>query len=146
MKKYKQLNYEERVSIKIGLFHNMSIREISRMLKRNPSTISREIKRGITIDGTYFAESSERLVRQRKLNDKRKRIMSNPIIFDYVKCRLKNKQSPAIIQQDIERDIGFKIGKDAIYEYIYRFKYDEWFKYLTRKKKYNYKKRKEREK
>ena len=64
--------------------------------------------------------------------------MDNPIIYDYVKCRLKNKQSPAIIQRDIERDIGLNIGKDAIYEYIYRFKYDEWFKYLTRKKKYNY--------
>ena len=33
------------------------------MLKRNPSTISREIKRGITINGTYFAESTERLIR-----------------------------------------------------------------------------------
>ena len=66
--------------------------------------------------------------------------MDNPIIYDYVVCRLKNKQSPAIIQRDLERDIGLKIGKDAIYEYIYRFKYDEWFKFLTRKKKYNYKK------
>ena len=64
--------------------------------------------------------------------------MDNPIIYAYVECRLKNKQSPAIIQRDIERDVGLKIGKDAIYEYIYRFKYDEWFKYLARKKKYNY--------
>ena len=54
--------------------------------------------------------------------------------------QIKKKLSPAIIQHDIERDIGFKIGKDAIYEYIYR--YEEWFKYLTRMKKYNYKKNK----
>ena len=135
MKKYVQLNYEDRIAIRYGLFHKMSIREISRMLGRSPSTISREIKRGITIEGTYFAESTERQLRQKKLNDKRKRIMDNPIIYAYVECRLKNKQSPAIIQRDIERDVGLKIGKDAIYEYIYRFKYDEWFKYLTRKKK-----------
>ena len=51
--------------------------------------------------------------------------MDNPIIYDYVKCRLNNKQSPAIVQKDIERDIGLNIGKDAIYEYICRFKYDE---------------------
>lgn len=146
MKKYEQLNYEERVAIRYGLFKKMSIREISRMLRRSPSTISREIKRGITIDGTYFADSTERQIRQRKLNDKRKRIMDNPVIYAYVECRLKNKQSPAIIQRDIERDIGLKIGKDAIYKYIYRFRYDEWFKFLTRKKKYNYKKNKGKKK
>ena len=56
MKKYKQLNYEFRIAIRYGLFKNMSIREISRMLGRSPSTISREIKRGINMDGTYFDE------------------------------------------------------------------------------------------
>jgi len=146
MKKYKQLNYEERIAIRYGLFKKMSIREISRMLKRSPSTISREIKRGITVNGTYFAESTEREMRQRKLNDMRKRKMDNQLVYAYVECRLKNKQSPAIIQRDIERDIGLKIGKDAIYEYIYRFKYNEWFKLLTRKKKYNYKKYKGKKK
>ena len=146
MKKYVQLNYEERVTIKIMLQQGYSIQAIAKHLGRSPSTISREIKRGITIDGTYFADSTERQLRQRKLNDKRKRKMDNPIIYDYVACRLRNKQSPAIIQKDIERDIGQKIGKDAIYEYIYRFMYDEWFKYLTRKKKYNYKKNKGKKK
>ena len=146
MKKYVQLNYEERVTIKIMLQQGYSIQAIAKHLGRSPSTISREIKRGITLDGTYFADSTERQIRQRKLNDKRKRKMDNPIIYDYVACRLRNKQSPAIIQRDIERDIGLKIGKDAIYEYIYRFKYDEWFKFLTRKKKYNYKKNKGKKK
>ena len=146
MKKYVQLNYEERVTIKIMLQQCYSKREIAKYLGRSPSTISREIKRGITVDGTYFAESTERQIIQRKHNDKRKRKMDNPIIYDFVACRLRNKQSPAIIQQDIEKDIGLKIGKDAIYEYIYRFKYDEWFNFLTRKKKYNYKKNKGKKK
>ena len=39
------------------------------------------------------------------------------------------------MENDIEHDIGLRIGKDAIYEFIYRFRYIEWFKYLTRKKK-----------
>lgn len=146
MKKYVQLNYEERVTIKIKLQEGYSIRAIARYLRRHPSTIKREIDRGITHNGTYFAESTERQIRKRKANDKRKRIMDNPVIYAYVECRLKNKYSPAIIQQDIERDIGLKIGKDAIYEYIYRFRYEEWFKFLTRKKKYNYKKNKGKKK
>ena len=145
MKKYKQLNYEERVSIKVALYNKMSIRDISRMLKRSPSTISREIKRGITIDGTYFADSTEREIRQRKLNDKRKRIMDNQAILDYVKCRLKNKQSPNVIHHNIEQDIGFKIGKDAIYEFIYRFRL-EWIEYLKRKHKWRNKMKKNKAK
>lgn len=146
MKKYVQLNYEERVTIKILLQQGNSKRAIAKYLGRSPSTVKREIDRGITFNGTYFAESTERQLRRRKLNDKRKRKMDDPVIYAYVECRLKHKISPAIIQRDIERDIGLKIGKDAIYEYIYRFKYDEWFKYLARQKKYNYKKNKGKKK
>ena len=51
--------------------------------------------------------------------------MDNFAIYSYVACRLKNKIAPAIIQPDIERDIGLKICKDAIYEFIYRFRYIE---------------------
>ena len=65
MKKYKQLNYEDRIAIRYGLFKNMSIRKFFRMLGRNPSTVSREIKREITVDGTYFAESTERELRRK---------------------------------------------------------------------------------
>ena len=68
-------------------------------------------KKGITINGTYFAESTERLVRQRKLNGKRKRKMNNPSIYNYVLEKLKDKQSPHIIQNDIRKDIGLQIGK-----------------------------------
>ena len=133
MKKYKQISYEERVTIKICLWKKMSIRSIAALLGRSPSSVSREINRGITLNGTYFAESTERLVRQRKLNDKRKRKMNNFEIYNYVLQKLKDKQSPHIIQHDIEKDIGLKIGKDSIYQYIYRFR-PEWINYLTRKK------------
>jgi IS30 family transposase len=120
----------------------MSINIIAKYMERSPSTISREIKRGITINGTYFAESTEREIRKRKLNDKRKRKMNNPITFNYVLEKLKNKQSPHIIQNDIKRDLNINIGKDAIYEYIYRF-HTDWMKYLTRKKKYKYRHKKD---
>lgn len=145
MKKYKQLNYEERVTIKICLWKRMSINEIARYIERSPSTISREIKRGITLDGTYFAESTEREIRRRKLNDKRKRKMNNPVIFNYVLEKLKDKQSPRIIQNDIKRDLDIDIGKDAIYDFIYRYK-QEWTKYLKRKHKWKNKMKKNKSK
>ena len=120
MKKYKQLNYEDRIAIRYGLFKNMSIREISRMLGRSPSTISREIKRGITMDGTYFAESTQRLINKRKLNDKRFRKGKIPIVHEYIKQKLKDKQSPRQIQNRILEDTGYYLGKDAIYDHIYK--------------------------
>ena len=70
MKKYVQLNFEERVTTKIMLQQGCSIQQIAKHLGRSPSTISREIKRGITVGGAYFAESTKRQIRQRRLNDK----------------------------------------------------------------------------
>ena len=63
----------------------MNVRNIAALLGLRPSSVSREIKRGITLNGTYFAESSERLVRYRKLNNKRKRKMNNIEIYNYVR-------------------------------------------------------------
>lgn len=71
--------------------------------------------------------------------------MNNPILQEYVFTKLKDSQSPHIIQHDIERDIGLKIGKDAIYDFIYRFRQD-WCKYLTRKHKWKHKKNKGKKK
>ncbi len=76
----------------------------SKGLNRSPSTISREIKRGITLNGTYFAESTERLIRQRKLNDKPKRKMNNKKLQEYAPTKLKDKKSPDIIAHSIEKD------------------------------------------
>ena len=120
MKKYKQLNYEDRIAIRYGLFKKMSIREISRMLRRNPSTISREIKRGISLDGTYFAESTQRMINKRKLNNMRFRKGNIPIVHEYIKKKLKDKQSPKQIQNHILEDTGYYLGKDAIYDHIYK--------------------------
>ena len=103
MKKYVQLNYEERVTIKIMLQQGYGIQAIAKHPGRSPSTISREIKRGITVDGTDFADSTERQLRQRKLNDKRKRKMNNPIIYDYAACRLKN--NPLQLSKEILKEM-----------------------------------------
>lgn len=134
MKKYKQLNYEDKIAIRYGLFKKMSIREISRMLGRSPSTISREIKRGISLDGTYFAESTQRLINKRKLNDKRFRKGEIPIIHEYIKQKLIDKQSPRQIQNHILEDTGYYLGKDAIYDHIYKTG-TELTELLTRKHK-----------
>ena len=53
-----QGSYEEICTIKLQ--EGYSIRAIARYLRRHASTIKREIDRGTTHNGTYFAESTER--------------------------------------------------------------------------------------
>ena len=43
--KYKHLTYEERVHIEQALTDNQSLKDISILLKKDPTTISKEIKK-----------------------------------------------------------------------------------------------------
>lgn len=42
---YTELSIEERVTVQVRRYHNLSQREIARVLGRSPSTISRELRR-----------------------------------------------------------------------------------------------------
>ena len=54
-----------------------SVRKIAALFGRSPCKAAQELQRGITLlTGTYFAESPERMLQQRKKD--------NPIFQDYV--------------------------------------------------------------
>ena len=55
---YKHLDLEERVKISVYLMEGYTPYQIARKLNRHPSTINREIKRGVCLKGKYFAQSS----------------------------------------------------------------------------------------
>ena len=71
---------------------------------------------------------------QNRLKKRRKRRADNPIINDYIEKSLKNKYSPAIISSQMQKDIGYHMGKDAIYDWAYRGN-PKLHQYLTRKHK-----------
>ena len=73
MKKYKQLNYEERITIAVLQREGKNQRAIAKYLKRSPGTINREISRGITSNDTYFADSSEKSVKENQMRNERER-------------------------------------------------------------------------
>ena len=60
------------------------------------------------------------MINKRKLNDKRFRKGKIPLVHEYIKQKLKNKQSPWQIQNHILEDTGYYLGKDAIYNHIYK--------------------------
>jgi transposase, IS30 family len=134
MMTYSHLNDKERHQMELLLEQGYSQRQTAKQLGRSPSTINREYKRGRQFKGHYLSDMTIRELNEKKQNLKRKRIADNPVISDYIEQNLKNKYSPAIISSQILKDIGYYIGKDAIYDWIYERESD-LTKYLTRKHK-----------
>lgn len=99
-KSYKQLSSEERGQIQSLYEDHYSIRAIAKRLARDPSTISREIKRGTVTQMSsygvytqrYFADSGQIQYEQRRLNCHRKSLLEhNPEFFNQLTTALKAK-------------------------------------------------------
>ena len=93
-KKYNQLRREERSEISILLGRGCSIREIAKVMKRSPSTISREINKnrrrkrasGGTVKGKYEAIVAQQkaYVRRRRSKYQGKKITENKELKEYI--------------------------------------------------------------
>lgn len=63
---YTELSIEERATIQVGQYKDLSQREIARMLGRSPSTISRELRLNELITG-YSAHEAQLYTRRRRV-------------------------------------------------------------------------------
>lgn len=124
-KSYTRLTYKERVQIETFVRFNFSVSEIALKLERPKSTISREIKRGLSLPGEgYKAESAQFHAdfysRIRKVDSK---IRKNSKLRFYMFSRLKLGWSPEQIAErlklDYPRDTSMRISYESIYKYIY---------------------------
>ncbi|WP_125982759.1 IS30 family transposase [Loigolactobacillus iwatensis] len=97
---YKQLSSVERGQIQSLYEEHYSIRTIAKRLSRDPSTISREIKRGTVTQMSsygvftecYFADTSQIQYEQRRLKCHRKSMLAhNPEFFKQLEIVLKAK-------------------------------------------------------
>ena len=132
-KGFKFLSSAEREIISILTAQNCSIRHIATVLERSPSTVSREFKRPETVmhKSYYYAVSTIENIRKKKLNMRKTRICDNRTIREYIVKKLKLGWSPEIISNTIFVDIGYSIGKDAIYDFVYKGN-NHYAIYLTR--------------
>jgi transposase, IS30 family len=133
-KHYNQLTDKDRHQLELLIEQGKSKVEIAKILNKDRSTIHRELQRGCTFKGKYLSEMTIRKRCKEKLNQHRRRKADNPIINDYIEKNLKNKYSPAIISSQMLKDIGYYMGKDAIYDWAYRGN-PKLHQYLTRKHK-----------
>lgn len=129
---YRQLSQVERDRLSIFKAEGKSIREIARLLNRNPSTISRELKRNAPPirSGRYLPHKAQCRADARKANAHRRIRLRDPHLRAYVRRQLKRGWSPERIAGRWRR-LGHSISHEAIYQWIYA-KARDFRKFLPR--------------
>lgn len=135
MKKYKHLNLEERERIFGFRQKGLSLQDIAKLLNRNVGTISRELGRHTKYGKPYLPCKAQREAERIGLKQRRRSALKNPIVFLYVRTKLRNELwSPEIIAGRLPIDHpGESICFETIYRYIYlnpRTKRDRLWQYL----------------
>ena len=139
-KKYYQLNQFERDRLEAMLSAGLKQSEIAKVLRRSPSTISREIKRNklkkngkIKFKGEYKASAAGRKARFKKKYAKYrgKKINENDELKKYIIEKLKQGYNPDEISGRMRINAEkFYVSKTAIYEWLYSIYGQRYCKYL----------------
>jgi IS30 family transposase len=129
--KYQHFTIEEREKIQEMLWEKQTVREIARTLSRNPSSVSREIRKNILSWNSHYAprKANERALENRKHRGRTDRL-KNENIRQYVVAHLKKHWSPEQIAGKMKEDIDEKISHEAIYQYIYAQIHRDGYGYL----------------
>lgn len=144
--KYRHLTEQDRIFLRIMLDKNYPKSKIAKILKVNPSTIYREVKRNScthwhTKEKFYWSN-----IAHRKYLKRRKRglkLEQYPKLRDYVHAKLKAGWSPYQIEGRLKRENNgqCQLSHESIYHYIYSDTNRRYlfYKYLRRKHAYRLK-------
>ena len=139
--KYSHLSLEEREEIAIGLEKGLKQYEIAKLLNRDPSAISREIKRNIFILNyvVYRAHVAQRRADRRNRRSHKRRRIPNKRLRRFICNHLKNGYSPEIIAAEAaKKNIKWQTNYETIYQWIYNDRKD-LIPFLTRSHKKRWK-------
>lgn len=121
-KTYNHLDEYERDIIAVLKSEGRTLREIARALKRDPGTLSRELKRNAPpINTGYYLghQAHARAVERNRRSRKYKRLR-NDLIRHYVEDRLRVGWSPELIAGRLPfLHPGLSISHEAVYQWIY---------------------------
>jgi IS30 family transposase len=128
----------ERQQLEYWLRSKQSLRNISKLIRRTHTILSREIRRNGTNRKRYRADSAQRLFEKRKHCRHRGKLDKFPELKAQVVEGLKNEWSPDVIAGKLKQDKEMKqtISHESIYYYIYNKagRFEGWYKYLRRGK------------
>jgi len=132
--KYHHLNLEERERIYALKEKGLSLRDIAKKLKRNVSTISRELKRP-KYGKEYIPRVVQREVERIATRQRRRSRLKNHKVFLFVRTSLRDEGwSPEIIAGRLpHKHPGESICHETIYRYIYlnpKTRSEKLWKYL----------------
>ena len=119
MKNYKHLTEEERNQLVVFINRNKSLREIGRILRRNPGTISREIKRNKGSKRYRAHLAQERAVCNHHDTHKKQRLKCHALRLE-AEQMISNGWSPELIAGRLRKRADLPtITHEAIYQWIY---------------------------
>jgi len=121
MRKKPKLSLVEREKIYGWLQLGKSYRDIALHLGRDHTSISREISRNRNqLTGEYLPCRAQAKADKREIHQRRKAPLKNPLIFVYVRRKLRMGWSPETISGTLPLDHpGSSICMETIYQYIY---------------------------
>lgn len=115
---YHQLTYRERYLIGQHKSSGQSVRAIARMLRRSPSTISRELRRNAdSSDGYYRVDKADRYARARRWRS-RQGTQFEPGQVELVRELMGRKWSPEQISRRLRKQNRLNIGTTTIYRWL----------------------------
>lgn len=116
---HRQLTLEERYHIEVWFKEGCSQTEIGRRLRRNASTISRELRRNSVWKG-YAALRAQKTAHQRRIEKGERSRKIQGELKDLIEQKLKLSWSPEQISGRLELERGIRITHETIYQHVLR--------------------------
>jgi transposase, IS30 family len=116
------LSADERETIGLEHAAGKGVREIARLTGRHPSTISRELRRNVSVKRPrrYRPRLAQYKAEQRARRPKPSKIAANPRLREQVQQRLTDKLSPEQISADLREQFPDDADMQVSHESIYR--------------------------
>jgi transposase, IS30 family len=120
---YTHLSAEDREPLRLGLAHGHSLRTMATVLRRAPSTVSRESARNTTRGRPYRACTAQVQAAARAGQPRRPRKLLDPWLWQYVQTQLTQGYSPEQIAGRLRRaypdDMRKHLSTETIYVGLY---------------------------
>ena len=117
------LSVDERETLSLGLAQGYSVRTMATVLRRAPSTVSREQARNVARGHPYRACTAQRLAVARARRPRRPRKLLDPWLWQYVRTHLVQGCSPEQIAGGLRRaypdDMQKRLSTETIYAALY---------------------------
>lgn len=115
---YRHMSAEERETLSLGLAHGDSLRAMAAVLRRAPSTVSRELARNAR-RAPYRACTAQTLATARARQPRRPRKLLDPWLWPHVRTQLAEGCSPEQIAGRLKRAYPHNMAKQLSAETIY---------------------------